>query len=151
MKDKAQQSAENMAKLNQAHKEMIADQEIELIKDYDAAYEEWKTKDKPYIVKFQGKTFEVPRTQPFSYALFVSRHTQRVYNKDTGKEEARLIVPDEKGEEYIRLMLGDEFVKALAASGVEMDFVMDTITVDVHAMWMNNEVQKAKNALTPGS
>jgi hypothetical protein len=150
--EKDKKSAENLTKLDQAEKKITSDQEEELISDYDAAFKEWQSKDKPYLVKFLGKTFEVPRTQPFAYALFISRHTKKRYNKEKGRYVLELIIPDDESEEYIRLMLGDRFVEALAESDVTVDFVMNHIAPDIHRMWQTNLIKNTlKNVQTPGS
>ena len=142
--DKATQSRKNYELLEQAQEELTTQQERELIADYDAALAEWKAKQRPYYVRFNGKEYAVPRTQPFSYTLFVSRHTQKVGNK------VMLVVPDDKQYEYIRLMLGDEFVEALGDSQVELEFVQEHIVKPIHAMWQGGALP-AKNAQTPGS
>jgi hypothetical protein len=151
MDDKAKRSAENMARLNQAHKEMIGEQEQQLIVDFDAAYDEWKAKDKPLMVRFKGKIYPVPRRQPFAYSLFISRHTKRQYDHELRKEVPRLFVPDDKAEEYVRLMFGEKFLRAMQQSDVEVDFVMDRIAPEIHKQWQYEQATEGKNAQTPGS
>ena len=149
---KEERSRRNLLVLNRAEEEMAADQELELAADYDEAYEEWKTKDKPYLVKFLGQVFKVPRTQPFAYALFISKHTKRSYSKQQKKEITELVIPEHKGEEYIKLMLGEAFVEALGESDVSLNYVMERIAPDIHRMWQGIKMPTdLKNAQTPGS
>lgn len=154
--EKKNKSLANLVVLNRAAVELATKQEEDLIGDYDAAYEEWQSRNRPYYVKFKGKTFEVPRSQPFAYALFISRHTKKVYDPVQRRDVVKLVIPDDQAYEYIRLMLGDEFVEALSNSKVEMDFVMNHIAPDIHAKWQGSSGsagggQQEKNAQTPGS
>jgi len=148
---KEERSKRNLIILNKAEEEMSANQEVELSADYDAAYEEWKTRDKPHLVKFLGQVFEVPRTQPFAYALFISKHTKKRYNKKARREVAELEIPEHLGEEYIKLMLGEKFVEALGKSDVPLGYVMEYIAPDIHKMWQGQQTPDLKNVQTPGS
>ena len=150
-KTKSQKSAENIARLNNAHKQLIDEQEHQLLVDFDAAYEEWKAKDKPLTVKFKGKIYSVPRRQPFAYSLFISRHTKRKYDHKLKREVPQLFIPEDKAEEYVRLMFGEEFLQAMKASDVEVDFVMDKIAPEIHKIWQGEQITEGKNAQTPGS
>jgi len=151
MNDKAKRSAENLSKLNQAHKQLIDEQENQLLVDFDAAYDEWKAKEKPLTVKFKGKTYPVPSRQPFAYSLFISRHTKRKYDHKLKREVPQLFIPEDKAEEYVRLMFGEKFLQAMKESDVEVDFVMDKIAPEIHKMWQGEQIVEGKNAQTPGS
>lgn len=150
--DKEALSRNNLVLLERAQEQMTAEQEADLASDYDAAYDEWKNKQKPYLVKFLGRVFKVPRNQPFAYALFISKHTKKRYDKEKGREVVELVVPDHLGEEYIRLMLGEEFVEALSKSDVDIGYVFQHIVPDIHAMWQGfKKPADLKNVQTPGS
>jgi hypothetical protein len=150
--DKEKLSQNNLILLDRAQEQMTADQEMDLVSDYDAAYDEWKSQQKPYTVKFLGRVFNVPRTQPFAYALFISKHTKKRYDKKKRREVTELVIPDHLGEEYIKLMLGEEFVEALGKSDVPMEYVFQHIVPDIHAMWQGTKKPAdLKNVQTPGS
>lgn len=118
-----------------------------LVIDFDAALKEWETKDKkPYLVKFLGKTYPVPREKPFAYALFVNRYC---IQKQGGRE--LFVVPEDKVEQFFQLMFGQEFLRALQSSEVGYDFVLQKIVPAIVEMW-GTPLKKGKNVEgTPAS
>jgi len=141
-KSKSEKNQETLRKLNEAQEEMTAEQEAELVADYDAALEEWMSKDKPKQIKFRGKLFTVPQKEPFAHALFVSRHTKFVFDKKQNRKVPQLIIPDDKGEEYVRLILGNDFLREIEKSGADVNFVMQKIIPDIRKMWGSGQEKK---------
>jgi hypothetical protein len=136
-----------LSALNQAAQIEAEAQAENLVVDFDAALKEWETKDKkPYLVKFLGKTYPVPREKPFAYALFVNRYCIR-------KRDGVMVfeIPDDKIEEFFRLMFGQQFLDALKASDVDCEFVLQKIVPAIVEMW-GTPLKKGKNVEgTPAS
>lgn len=128
-----------MAFLNAKTVEMAAEQEENLISDYDEALREWQEKNVPYKVRFKGRIFDVPRSIPFSFSLFYMRNCiQKVDGKTL------FIIPDDKIAEFIERMFGEEFLSILNQSDdVELAFVVQTLVPDIMDKWGYN-VKKAK-------
>lgn len=131
------------AKLRALNRAAQAESEAQienLIVDFDASKKEWENKDrKPYLVKFLEKTYPVPREKPFAYALFVNRYCIK---KRGGVQVFE--IPDDKIEEFFRLIFGQEFLDALKGSEVEFDFVLQRMVPAIIEMW-GTPLKKGKN------
>jgi|GEM_PF-3256173 len=122
---------ERIAFLNSKMEELTNEQEQDLVSDYDQALSEYKNQNKPFLVRFKGKVFEVPRSMPFSFSMFYMRHC---IVKINGKTQFQ--IPDDKIEEFVCRMFGKTFYSELELSDdVEMGFVLGTLVPDIFAKW----------------
>ena len=135
-----EKNEERLAFLNEKAEELSAQQEEELVTDYDEVLKEYQTQNKPHKVKFKGRVFDVPRSIPFSFSLFYMRHCIKKQGGATV-----FVIPDDKQSEFIERMFGKKFLEILEQSDdVEMDFVFSKLVPDIMDKWGYN-IKKSKN------
>lgn len=131
MVNKLSTNEEKVAFLNAKTEELSQQQEQELIVDYDDALKEYQEQNRPYKIKFKGKTFNVPHSMPFSFGLFYMRHCIK-------KREGKTVfeIPDERLSEFIEKMFGKEFLNTLDQStDIDLDFVIGRLIPDIMSRW----------------
>lgn len=116
--------------LNQAAEELARRQAENLVADYDAALAEYRDKNRPFVVRFGGRNYELPRSMPFAFTMFYLRHCLQRRGGRTVFE-----VPDDRLGEFLTLMFGRRFARDIETSGVEVNFVMSRIVPDIMGRW----------------
>lgn len=149
MENENRKFKDNSEKLEFLDKKVIEIQEVqeaELLLDFDKCLEE--VKEKPYKVKFAGREFIIPREMPFDFSLFFFRHCYKKKNGIVNME-----VPEEKMMEFIKLMFGNEMLRALETSKkrVGINFVFERLATPIMEKWgygTNKETVNEKKMLT---
>lgn len=98
-------------------------QEEELLVDFDEAYEEYKRKEVPLVIKFMGETFEVPRKRPMNVMLFTAR------NQKDG------MLSDDKYYQMLEMVLGKRFIQKLEETDAPLDFVTEKVMNPITEKW----------------
>lgn len=114
---------ERLDVLDRALEQGGKEQEQELLVDFDEAYEEYKKKETPLVVKFMGELFEVPRKRPTNVMLFTAR------NQKDG------MLPDDKYYEMLEMILGKRFIQRLEETNAPLDFVTETVMNPITEKW----------------
>jgi hypothetical protein len=127
---KRKKNEERMAFLNEKAEEMAQLQEADLVVDYDEALAEHRQKNKPHLIRFKGKTFEIPRSMPFTFSLFYMRHC---IQRKSGKTV--FAIPEDRIAEFIEKMFGKDFLETLDQSDVDFNFVLGRLVPDIMSMW----------------
>jgi hypothetical protein len=134
---------ERIAFLNEKTEELSAEQENELVTDYDKALDEYKNKNKPYKIKFKGKIFDIPRDMPFPFSMFYMREC---LHKQNGK--VIFGIPEDPAivREFIMKMFGEEFLEELDHhNDVGIRFVVETMGIDILGKWGMGIKKPSKN------
>lgn len=130
-KRKDMTNEERVALLNSKTEELVAEQEAELVTDYDQALREYRLENTPYKIKFKGRVFEVPRSVPFAFSMFAARHCMVSRGGKVIFE-----IPDDKMAEFIQLMFGKAFLELLEESeDVDMNFIGTRLIPDILRKW----------------
>jgi hypothetical protein len=119
---------EKLALLDEKLEELKADQEKDLLLDFDNAIKEKQAK--PLTIKFQDEIFEIPASMPFNFSTFFFRYC---YKKLNGK--IKIEVPEDRMIQFIELMFGKKFVTALERSTITVDMVFDTLASTILDKW----------------
>jgi len=101
--------------LDDALKHGRAEQEKELVIDFDQAIEQ--AKKNAITVKFKGKEYKIPAETPQWYSNLVNRKLAAIKGLDVANmtEEdllERASISDQENEQIYRRLFGDEFVEA---------------------------------------
>lgn len=130
--DRFQSNEERLQYLDKQEEILKTHQEEDLLIDFDKAIEEHETLLKPYLVKFNGKIFKVPREMPFDFSVFFFRFC---YRKVKGK--VIMDIPEEKIIKFIELMFGNEMLQSLESgkTRVGMDFVFKELAMPIMKKW----------------
>lgn len=111
-------------KLDDAYEEYKASWEHDAHLDFDQALAEHRQTLDPVQITFNGKTFTLPPSMPLSVWTYLQRH---------GDGEGN--IPDDKAYEFVRLVLGQEFLEELDETGADLAFVMETVIPAVTRKW----------------
>lgn len=120
-----------MARMERAAQEAAQEEAKGLVLDFDEALREHRKRETRLEVRFQGVMYSLPSTTPANFALFYIRHCLKP-GKGGGWE---FTVPEDKFPEFIELMFGEKFSKAVCASDVETGFLMRSAIPQVLAAW----------------
>lgn len=144
MNNSAKTEHERRQELNQALELVKSKQQDDLVIDFDQAVEEYRQKNSPIKIKFGGRYYEAPRDAPADVMMFIIRNTEGG------------AMSDEDLHRFMGMVLGQEFLDALAKSNVPLKLVGDKVTTRIFEEW-NIGGQKGyveeteKKPKTPGS
>lgn len=116
-KDKRMEVLDNA--LERAGKE----QKEELLVDFDQAYQEYREKEVPLVVKFLGEKFEVPRSRPVGVTIYTARN-----QKDGG-------LTDEKYYTLLEKVFGKRFIDKMEECDAPLDFVTEKVMTPLFEKW----------------
>lgn len=135
--------------LNEKESEIEKREEKELTFDFDKALEESKKKEEYMTLKLGGRIFKIPVKMPYNFGIFFLRYG---FKKVNGKMTVDL--PDDKVNEFILLMFGQEFSNFLIHQkdqSISIEFVFSNIVPPILDKWgyavkkMKEETKKKYN------
>lgn len=114
---------ERMNVLDNALEQAGKEQSEELLVDFDQAYEEYRQKEVPLVVKFMGETFEVPRSRPVGVTIYTARN-----QKDGG-------LSDDKYYTLLEKVFGKRFIDKMEECNAPLDFVTEKVMTPLLEKW----------------
>jgi hypothetical protein len=125
--------------LNEAFNKFKAQQEQELVIDFDSAIE--AQKKKAIKIKFRGRVYEVPPETPQWYMNIIQRklHETKSLNFDALSEEEiidRMEISDQQHQDIFSRLFGDEFVdEYLDENYVSMSVIHNELLNPILVKW----------------
>jgi len=122
-------NARNEEILNQALPIVLEEQKNARFVDFDKAYREYQLNQRPFKIKLGNKYFDVPRTVPASYFLWMASKAE----KNDKKDMANWVVTDIA--EAMTAFLPKAAIDYILAEKIPVDFVVSTIIPKLMALW----------------
>ena len=146
--------------LDDALKHGRAEQEKELVIDFDQAIQE--AKKNAITVKYKGKEYKIPAETPEWYRLLINRKMAAVADVDVanmteGEMMERANISNKENEDIYRRLFGDEFVEAyLNDNFVNLKNFNETLLAPIVEKWGWKPITDTtdttkKKEKTPGS
>lgn len=109
--------------LDQKAEQVAESKKEELLVDFDEAYQEYKNKEVPLVVRFMGEKFEVPRKRPVGVTVW------------TARKQTEGAISDDQYYTLLQKIFGERFIQKMEECDAPLEFVTKNVMEPLYKKW----------------